>query len=327
LAILLRHEVIEGLLAVDEVITAVREGLREQGDGLVQVPPRITIDASSGQGWLRVMPAILNRSGVMGYKAMNSTPKVGVRYLVMLYDLPSGQLLAQMDADWITQQRTAAIAAVATDELANQDVQQVGLLGSGAQAQALLTAIAAVRRVPRVRVFSPTPEHRRRFAEHMCQQLGLDVVAVDAPEEAMVGGDLLLSAIRSGREPVFKGEWVSGGAHVAAISSVRPDSRELDDDVWRRADVVVVDEKSHAFESGDGRSALASGAAHPDRAIELFELVSGHRLGRERSDQITLFKSVGTAAQDLSIARAIYERALQRGLGQEIGEFPRVRGS
>lgn len=326
MVLLLRHEVVEHLLSVDEVLAAVRAGLREQGEGQAQVPPRLTLDSSAGHGWLRVMPAILNQSGVMGYKAMNATPGAGVRYLIALYDLPTGRLLAQMDADWITQQRTAAIAAVATGELANPELRQVGLLGSGAQARALLAAVARVRRLPRVLVYSPTPEHRQRFAEQMGRQFGLDMVAVDAPSEALVGSDLWLSAVRPGRQPVLRSEWLAPGAHVTAISAVRPDHRELEEAVWRRAEVVVVDDRTHAFESGDGRAALASGSLRPDDAIELHELVAGRRPGRHAPWQVTLFKSVGTAAQDLAIARAVYQRARERGLGEELGEFPRARG-
>src|SRR5262249_12009625 len=113
--LLLKHEDVAELLSLDETIAAVPSGVVEQARGAVQVPPRTTTDAASGHGWLRLMPAILNGSGLMGYKAMHSTPGVGVRYLVALYDLKTGELLAQMDADWLTSRRTAATAAVATD--------------------------------------------------------------------------------------------------------------------------------------------------------------------------------------------------------------------
>jgi len=113
--LLLEHDDVAGLLAPEEIIDAMRGALLEQSKGLVQVPPRITVDSSSGFGWLRTMPAILNGSKVMGFKAMHSTPGVGVGYFVDLYDLPSGELLAMMDADWLTAQRTAATAAIGVD--------------------------------------------------------------------------------------------------------------------------------------------------------------------------------------------------------------------
>lgn len=324
-AIILRHEDIVGLLSTDEVIAAVRAGLVEQAAGQVQVPPRITIDSTSGNGWLRVMPTILNGSGVMGYKAMHATPKVGVRYLVALYDLPSGELLAHMDADWLTAQRTAATAAVAADVLANPAIRQVGLIGSGEQAQALLTAMSCIRTLPRVLVFSPTPGNRARFAAAMSERLTLDVRAVDSPQAALQESDLVLSAFRSGTSPVVQAGWIRPGAHVTAISAVRPEARELEADVWGKADLVAVDDRAHAFESGDGTAALNAGNLRPEDAAELWELLGGQRSGRRRAEDITLFKSVGTASQDLAIAAAIYRRAQERGLGQDLGEFPHIR--
>jgi len=289
------------------------------------VPQRITIDSTAGFGWLRVMPAILNGLGVMGYKAMHSTPRVGVRYLVALYDLRSGALLAQMDADWLTQLRTSATAGLGTDLLARAEVQRVGILGSGEQARALLRAMAAVRPFRRVMVFSPTPANRETFARDMSEALDLEVVAVDSAEAAIEGADLVGSAIRPGPRPALSAEWLSPGVHVNAISSVRPEARELDEAVWRKADVVAVDERDHVFDSGDGRAALASGSIRADDTVELWELVSGKRPGRERPDQITLLKTVGFALLDLVLADAIYKKAKERGLGEDLGEFPHAR--
>ena len=326
MAILLRHEHVVDLLTMEEAIEAVRAGFREQAAGQAQVPQRITIDSTAGFGWLRVMPAILNGSGVMGYKAMHSTPKVGVRYLVALYDLRSGALLAQMDADWLTQLRTSATAGLGTDLLARADVQQVGLLGSSEQARALLRAMAAVRPFRRVKVFSPTPANRDAFAREMSEALGLEIVAVESAEAAVAGADLVGSAIRPGPRPALSAEWLAPGVHVNAISAVRPEARELAEVVWQRADVVAVDERDHVFDSGDGRAALAGGSIRAEDTVELWELVSGKHPGRERSDQVTLLKTVGFALLDLVLANAIYQRARTRGLGEDLGEFPQARG-
>src|SRR5580704_12288707 len=151
--LLLTHDDIAGLLAPEEIIEALREALLEQSKGLVQVPPRTTVDSSSGFGWLRTMPAILNGSQVMGFKAMHSTPGVGVGYLVDLYDLPTGELLAAMDADWLTAQRTAAIAAIGVDMLAARTIRTAGVLGSGEQARSMLIAATKVRQLSRVKIF------------------------------------------------------------------------------------------------------------------------------------------------------------------------------
>lgn len=325
MTLLLRHPDLIDLLTQDEVIQAVRASLVEQAEGQVQVPNRITVDSASGHGWLRLMPAIMNRSGYMGFKAMNATPGRGVRYMVALYELSSGALLAQMDADWLTQQRTASVAAVGTDALARQPIQEVAVLGSSHQARALLGAVMTVRTPSSLRVFSPTPENRDRFAQEVGEQYGVRATGVGSAEEAIVGADLVLSAIRAGAAPVLHAAWLKEGAHVTAISAVRPEARELSEDVWRRASLAVVDDREHAFDSGDGRAALAAGAVRAEDVAELWELVGGRRPGRRAPDDVTLFKSVGTGLQDIAIAIALYRRAVEEGRGEDLGEFPQAR--
>jgi alanine dehydrogenase len=323
--LVLEHDDIAGLLSPEEVIEALRKALTEQSEGLVQVPPRTTVDSSSGFGWLRTMPAILNGSKVMGFKAMHSTPGVGVGYFVDLYDLPTGELLAMMDADWLTAQRTAATAAIGVDLLASKTTRTVGVLGSGEQARSMLVAASKVRQLGQINVFSPTPAHRQAFAETIGRTHGLNIKAVEHPRQAVVGCDLLLSVFRAGNQPFVAADWITPGMHISAASSVRPAARELEDDIWRKAAVVAVDDRGHAFESGDGRSAIASRSFEPERAVELWELVSGQRRGRSTEEDITLFKSVGTALQDLAIANAIYRQARQKGLGREVSRFPKMR--
>jgi alanine dehydrogenase len=323
--LLLAHDDVAGLLAPEEIIEATREALLEQSKGLVQVPPRTTVDSSSGFGWLRTMPAILNGSKVMGFKAMHSTPGVGVGYFVDLYDLPSGELLAMMDADWLTAQRTAATAAIGVDVLARKTIRTVGVLGSGEQARSMLIAASKVRHLGQINVFSPTPAHRQALADAIGREQGLNIKPVERPEQAVAGCDLLLSVFRAGKEPAVSADWITPGMHICAASSVRPAARELEDDIWRKAAVVAVDDRAHAFESGDGRSAIASRAFDPERAVELWELVSGKRRGRTTDSDITLFKSVGTALQDLAVANAIYLRAKQKGVGRDLGNFPKMR--
>jgi ornithine cyclodeaminase/alanine dehydrogenase-like protein (mu-crystallin family) len=325
MTLILHHEQMVGLLEPDEIIAAVRSGLNEQADGHVQLPSRTTVDSNAGHGWLRIMPAILNGSGVMGYKAMHSTPGVGVRYVVSLYDLLTGEFLVQMDADWLTVQRTAATAALAADELSNDEIGCCAVLGSSGQSRAMLAAVARIRTPAQVKVFSPTPGNRRRFADEMSKQLNLPITPVESAQQAVEGSDLVLSIYRAGTTPGLAADWVAPGAHINACSSVRPEARELEDDVWRRSSLIVVDDREHIFESGDGISALKNGATGRDEPVELWQLVGGMKPGRQSDSDITLFKAVGTALQDLSVALAIYRRARERGLGVEIGDFPHLR--
>jgi alanine dehydrogenase len=327
LMLLLKHSEVPGLLTTDDVIEAVRAGFKEQSQGLVQVPPRTTIDSNAGHGWLRLMPAILNGSGVMGFKFMHSTPGVGVGYVVALYDQRTGALLAQIDADWITSQRTAASAAVAVDELANKNASTAGVIGSSEQARAMLGAVSRVRKFSSVKVYSPTPENRRKFAETMGAKLGITIEPVDRPELAVKGCDVVLSVFRAGSEPVIFGDWLERGTHLCSVSAVRPAAREIDDSVWKACTRVVADEKQHVFESGDGLSALASRSIDRDAVDELWQIVGGHKPGRAQPGDITLYKAVGYGLQDVIVAKALYEAAIKAGVGQEVGEFPRLRES
>lgn len=323
MAIVMRHEEIAGLLSMEEAIGALKIGLREQAEGHVQVPSRLTVDSSAG--WLRTMPVIMNGSGYMGLKVMHSTKGHGMGYLIALYNLRTGDLLALMDADWITQFRTAATTALGTDYLAPQEIGEVGILGAGEQARAHLVAMRAVRSFERVRVYSPRPERRQAFAEQMSQELGLKVRAVESPEEAVRGAGMVVSAFRAGSEPVIRGEWLEPGVHLNAISSVLRQAREVDDEVWRRCHAIVVDDREHVLQSGDGRSLLQCGAKSPADLVELSEVVGAQRSLPSGPGQITMFKSVGNALQDLVLAIAVYQRAQERGIGTPVGEVPRIR--
>jgi ornithine cyclodeaminase/alanine dehydrogenase len=325
MALLLRHEEIVGLLTWPEIIAAVRASFAEQAAGQAQLPARTTTDSTSGHGWLRLMPGILNGLGVMGYKAMNVKPKVGGRYMVALYDLPTGALLAHLDADWLTERRTAATAAIGTDVLAAPRVEQAAMIGSGGQARGLLAALAAVRPFERAKVYSPTSANRERFAAELSAELGRPVEAVDSPQAALAGSQLVGVAVRPTDQPALHWDWLEPGTHVNAISAVRPEHRELDVAVWQRAALIGVDDRHHVFESGDGTAALAAGV-RPETTAELWELMGGQRPGRQGGADITVFKSVGTGLQDLSLAKAIYDRARERGLGLDLGEWPHKRG-
>ncbi len=321
MAILLDHDEVASAVTMVEAVEAVEEGFRVQARGEVSLPPRITTPA--GTGWIRMMPAVLSGMGVMGFKAMNLVPKLGVRYVVFLYRIADGALLAIMDAASITTQRTGAVSAVATKWMARQDASTVGVLGSGVEAKAQLVAMTAVRPVRSARIFSPNSEHRKRFAEEMSRELGIAVAPVESEREAVRETDLVVLAVKA-TSPAFLGEWLEPGMHVNAIGSVRPEQREVDLETFRRSDLVVVDSRDEAMEAGDGRAAKVDGLDGSE-FHELWELVGGRVKGRKDARSITLFKSVGTALQDLVLARKIYEVALAKGLGRDLGDFPYVK--
>jgi alanine dehydrogenase len=320
--LLLRDDHIRAAMAQADIIDDLEKILaRPAGSGL-ELPRRLTVDAADGQGFLRLMPVISYQAGYAGYKAMNYHPIHGVRYLVALTSLQTGCLEALLDADWITAQRTAATAAIAVRKLAPEDAERVLVIGSGTQARALLESAARVLTPARIEVFSPTEANRSRFASTMADRLQLEVEAVDDLDAALHRADVVLSAFRANTKPIIHADAVKEGALVCGISSVRPHHREVDASLWK-ASRVVVDDKEHVCESGDGN---AAGLTVDDPTTrELWEVLQNPGLGRASRNERVLFKSVGTAEQDIALSAIVLQQARAAGFGEDLGEFPALR--
>jgi alanine dehydrogenase len=313
----------EDLLDVRRAIEEVKSALGEQARGQVQMPARQTTDTQDGHNWLRISQAFLNGSGFMGFKAMNRAAGIGMRYLMGLYRIDTGELLSLMDANSITTRRTAATNAIATDLLAVRTDRTVGIIGSGVQARAFLDAYATMRDLELVRVFSPKPESREDFAKTMSDKLEVSVEPLNSAEEVAKQCPTVVLAMRAPGAPVYLTGWMRPGVHVTGLSSVRAEAREVDNGVWTGSDLVVVDDRVTVFQSGDGRSAAAAGV-DPDALPELWELAAG-KVGRAGPSDVTLFKSAGNAMQDVAVAVGAYELATSAGVGRQIADFPEVK--
>ena len=322
MTLLLNHDDVRAAVSMADAIAAMESGFAEEGAGRTRLPPRINMPA--GKGWLRVGPVALEGSGWMGFKAMNLAPGQGVRYQVHLYSIESGALLAIMDAQHLTTLRTGATSAVATKRLARPGECAVALLGAGAEAVAQLDAMVALGVVAEARVFSPTPANRERLAAQF-RERGLRIATVDSAEAAVRGAGIVLAAVKS---PVvaLQGAWLAPGMHVNSVGTARRDQRECDVDCFTRSARIIVDTKEGVFgEAGDAvaaREAIDMAQVH-----ELAALVSGAVGGRAGEEEITLFKSVGTGLQDIALAAMIYQQAMSRGLGMDIGAFPYLKGN
>ncbi len=321
--LVLRTADVMSLLTVDNTIAALKDMLREQAAGGIVMPERLTADAEGGS-FMRLMPSIHNASKIMGFKQMNLTPGAGVHYWIALIDISDGSLLAMLDADYITTLRTSATAAIATEMLAPESIESMALLGTSTQAEGLVDAMLAVRRISRIRVFSPNAEHRRNFAERIGTKTGVTVEAVDSASAAIRSATLVCGAYRAGSTPSILAADLAPGAHVNGLSSVRGYAREIADDVWQRSAVVVVDHREGVAASGDGINVTTNGTYDLAAATELFEaFVAGTK--RARTEDVTLFKSVGAATQDIAVAHRAYQLARERGIGQEVEGFPEMR--
>lgn len=281
--------------------------------------PERTI-ARGGTSMLRTMSGVPGSGGLMGLKTIAGA--IGVRqfsYLISLFDQQSAELVALLDGNSITGFRTAATSALAADLLAVPGPVTVGVIGSGFEAKKHVRALAAVREFDAVRVFSPRAESRARFAEELAD-LDTSIVPAESPQAAVAGANLVICAARSYDEsPILLGEWLQPGTTVVSIGSTVREQREVDPEVIARADVVIADVLEEVLhDSGDLIAAAAAGIDVTDRIAALSDLVSGRHPGRTTAEQIVVYKSVGSAVQDLAVAAMCADAARKAGLGSEL---------
>jgi ornithine cyclodeaminase/alanine dehydrogenase-like protein (mu-crystallin family) len=320
MTLLLRHEDVLSAVTMADAIEAMELGFREEGEGTVQQPPRTNITINAPRGFLRLLPCVMNKSRWMGFKAMNLVEGVGCRYQIHLYSMDDGVLRAVMDAQFITTLRTGASSAVATRRLARSGAGILGVVGSGREAFMQVEAMRVLGCVGAAKVYSPTAANRESLASYFRNTLAMDIVAVESAKAAVQEADIVVAAIASS-QPAVLGEWLRPGTHVNSVGTARPTLREIDENVLRRSDIIVVDTR-HGVANEAGDCVVAKNWLHPERMSELSELLCGRAKGRSSDDQITLFKSVGTAVQDVVLAAKVYQNAVAMGLGQELNGFP-----
>jgi len=266
---------------------------------------------------LHVLPAAAKTLGAIGFKAYTTT-KAGAQFHVTLFDPKRGGITAIIEADVLGQFRTGAASGVATKKLARADATTVGLFGTGKQARTQLLAVCKVRPIKKAHVYGRDAERRKAFAAQLSQETGVEVVPVERPEEAAKGHDIVITAT-SAREPVLFGEWVGPGQHINLIGSNFLGKTETDLEVFRRAQVVVVDSKEQAkVEAGDFVEPTKAGVLHWADVIELAPLSVGRYPGRESPQDVTLFKSLGLGIEDIALAAKVVELAKKEGLGREL---------
>ena len=318
--VLNEHDV-NDLLTMEECIAVMEDALAALARGEVDNPLRQKTVGSGASGLLGLMPAY--RGGdrpLYGLKEVCVFPGNPARGLdthlgaVLLHDGRTGELLAIVNASAVTAIRTAAVSAVATRLLARPDASVLAILGAGVQGRAHLEAIPLVRDIKGVRMFSRSPVEDRR--SRLSGQAGLPVLHVRTAEEAVRGADIIVTATSS-KEPVLKREWLSPGTHINAVGSSVPSARELDGATVAAASLFVDRRESTVNESGDYLFALKEGSiSGPDHIQgEIGEILTGRIKGRKSASEITLFKSLGLAVEDLAAASFLYEKASRLGRG------------
>ncbi|HVG22148.1 MAG TPA: ornithine cyclodeaminase family protein [Blastocatellia bacterium] len=315
MALLLREKHVTELLDIETTIAAVEEALRDQAEGVATNRPRCRVAVPSSQ--LHVMSAGDRRLGVYGLKAYTASRK-GARFLVLLYDSESGDMLAMIEADRLGQMRTGAASGVATKYMARESADTLGVYGAGWQAESQMMAVCAVRRIKTAKVYSRKRDRREAFARRMTALLRCDVTAVESPEDAARGCSIIITATTA-RTPVLEGKWVEPGVHINAVGSNFLSKAEIDVEAIGRASVVAVDSiEQSRMEAGDLVPAIERGIISWESVTELGRIVAGRERGRSSDSDITLFKSNGIALEDISTALRVYNLARERGIGDAV---------
>jgi ornithine cyclodeaminase len=299
-----------------ECIELMSDALAALARGEVYQPLRTIIRPPDAQGLLGLMPAYRHgERGAFGLKAICVFPgnpamgKDAHQGTVMLFSRETGEPLALMNASEITAIRTAAVSAVATRLLARSDAEQLGIIGAGVQARTHLVALSCVRSIKRARVACRNQDHAMQLVNEMQDKVPFPIEPVSSNEAAVRDADLIVTAT-SANEPVLEREWISNGAHINAIGTHSPQSREIDSATMAASRIFADRRESVLNEAGDYLLAAKEGAVTPESIMaELGELVINSKQGRISANEITLFKSLGLAIEDVACAEYLYRKA------------------
>jgi len=301
-------------LPMSKAIELVEHAFHQLADGTAINHPRRRIILPTG-AVLHYMAAATPK--YFGLKAYSAHAKTGAHFEVLLYRSADGLPLATLEANHLGQIRTGAASGVATKYLAREDASVAAIIGSGFQAQTQLEAIANIRKLREVRVWSRKPERREQFARTCAEKFNLNVKPTVTARECVEGAYIVTTATSS-KEPVFESEWIAPGTHINGTGSNWAQRRELPASlIFARAAIVAVDSIEVAkLESGDLLIPLGEPGCGAFQGVELSEIIAGKRPGRTSAGEITVFKSNGLAVEDIAVAGYLYEEVLRQGLGR-----------
>ncbi len=307
---------VRSVLTMAMAMEAVEEISRKEADGVVVVHPRRRFELPKG-GFFHYMAAADFQTGYVAMKQYTYM-RGKMRFLVPLYEIASGDLLAWIEADYMGQLRTGAASGVATKHLARPDARVAAIIGTGGQARTQLEAVAAARKLESVRAYGRDPERRERFSKEMTQRLGVKVTPMLSATEAVRGADIVTTATTAS-QPVVHGADLAPGMHINAIGANHAHKRETDDAAVDKAGVVVVDSiEQSRLEAGDLILSFKGDESRWSEVKKLSELVAGKTSGRTNASEITFFKSNGIASWDLAVAVKVYAMVRERKLGRNL---------
>ncbi|NQW20207.1 MAG: ornithine cyclodeaminase family protein [Chloroflexi bacterium] len=325
MALLLNRSDVIKLLPMSKAIDVVEAAFGELAAGTAEMPDRtVFVDPAVG-GWIAYMPAYLKTGGALGIKAVTvykeNPSKFGLPTTIgtiLVQDNQTGEVVAVMDGGFLTAARTGAVTGVATRHLARKNAKIAGIFGTGVQARQQVVGMAAARDLDTILAFSlDADDARRKFAESLTAETGVEVRLAASGEELCRESDIVALATTASK-PIVQADWWKPGAHINAIGSHTPGVRELDTATIQRAKVVADQKQACLNEAGDIQIPIEEGVYSADDIHgDLGAVVNGTLVGRENEEEITLFKSVGLAIQDISCASLVYEQAKEQGVGFE----------
>lgn len=324
MTLVIDHETVPTLISMEDAIEAVAEAYRALTLGEASESARSNLVLQNG--WIRTMSAALPGSGLVGYKEFHRFGGVS-RYAYHLFDSATGEPVAILDGRHLTALRTGACGGLAVRELSRSDSTVLGVIGTGAEARAQVEAVLAVRNVEQVRVYSRTASKRDAFCDFVTTlgvtTLGRDIQAEPVPDPAKAVADvdvLVVATNTAGAGPALRAEWIPDQSmHINSIGSTLPNQREIDEGVWAKARQVVIDSPDVLTESGDALAAEKAGTLNRDVIASLGSLLVERGGPAPVGEGVSLYKSVGSAIQDVAMAARIYRNALASGV-----EFPRL---
>jgi ornithine cyclodeaminase/alanine dehydrogenase-like protein (mu-crystallin family) len=320
--LMVNHQEVQQFLTMGECVEAMADAFKMLNRGNALNPLRNLMWLPDKTGVIGMMPAYLGDSQVMGLKAISVFPgNHGTEYdshqgTVMLFETQNGRLLAMMDAGKITAIRTAAVSGVATRLLASTDAENLAILGSGVQAATHLNAMRVVRNIRRVRVWSRNFDHAQSFAQRESTRRSLSIEAAESAEGAVEGADIICT-VTSSTDPILQGDWIAPGTHINAVGSSVPFARELDTAAVVKSKLFVDRRESTLNEAGDFLFPQKEGAINDAHVQgEIGDILLDKIKGRESVNDITLFKSLGLAVEDVAAAHLIYQKLSKQGGGR-----------
>jgi alanine dehydrogenase len=321
LMLVLSEKQVQSLIDIEELIATLARAHVQHSTGKAVMPVRLVAPLPPIDGRITSMPGYLNDDKALGMKVVTYFQKNPQRNLpvilatIMLFSAETGKMIAAMDGTYITTVRTACASALATRALANPETPVLGILGAGVQARSHILALSSVRKLQRIKIFSPSGSSARAIKKDLAAEIGVPIEVTQCAEDSVRDADLVVTATTA-KAPIVKSDWLKPGVHINAVGSHRPDLREIDGATLSRCSVFVDSREAIMAECGDVLLALKEKSVRESVIhAEIGEVLAGTKSGRTSAEEITLYKSVGIAIQDVATAQLVYHKALEMKVG------------